>query len=162
MHLNPVLINSYLNLVYQKDEEKVQTASKELRTKLFKLKMALSSLHLFDNKIYFAYKMIQILSTIESINKSTGAYVGLRINFIVIEQLKIKYQKLKYRYNQIYHIKSKNFEKIQMMREKFKEFQKFEDKFSHEFCLFLTPTFNNKRVGLLNSEIEEFNQKQIS
>ena len=85
MHLNPVLINSYLNLVYQKEEDKVQTASKEIRSKLFKLKLAISSLHLFDNQIYFAYKMIQILSTIESINKSTGALIGLRINFIVIE-----------------------------------------------------------------------------
>lgn len=161
LHVNPVLLNSHFSLIHQKDPKKIKEASNELRNKLFKLGMAIGSIHLFDNTIFFSYKMISILNMIESINKTTGIMVGLRINFVILEQLKVKYQKLKYRYNQIYQIKSKNFEKIQMLKEKLADFDATTDKFTQEYCIFLTPTFTTKRVTLLNSEIEEFRSRQI-
>ncbi len=161
IHLNPALLNSHLSLIHNRDPSKVRAASNELRAKLFKLGKAISSIHLYDNTIFFCYKMVNILNLIENVNKSTGQLVGLRINFVILEQLKVKYQKLKYRYNQIYHIKTKSFEKIQLLKAKLVEFEATSDKFTHEYCIFLTPTFSNKKVTLLNSEIEEFRQKQI-
>ena len=64
------------------------------------------------------------------------------------------------RYNQIYHIKSKEYDKIMSFRDKIFEFKSTSSKFTYQYSLFFTPTFTNKKMTLLNSEIEEFTNKQ--
>jgi hypothetical protein len=94
IHLNPSVLSTHLWLYFDKDLEKVKPAMVEIRKKLFKLNGLFSRLYLHDNSIYFCFKMIEILKTIDEIN---GNVFGIKINFVILEQLKVKYQKLKYR-----------------------------------------------------------------
>jgi hypothetical protein len=45
-------------------------------------------------------------------------------------------------------------------RDKIYEFKSVSSKFTYQYCLFFTPTYTNKKMTLLNSEIEEFTNKQ--
>lgn len=94
IHLNPSLLSTHLWLYFDKDMEKVKPASVDTRKKLHKLNTLFNRLYLHDNSIYFCFKMIEILKSIDEIN---GNVFGIKINFVILEQLKVKYQKLKYR-----------------------------------------------------------------
>lgn len=94
IHLNPSLLSTHLWLHFDKDMEKVKPASIDTRKKLHKLNALLNRLYLHDNSIYFCFKMIEILKTIDEVNSNV---FGIKINFVILEQLKVKYQKLKYR-----------------------------------------------------------------
>lgn len=161
LSMNPYLLGTHLALVHTKDQQGINRMGKEIRSKINKLKMSLCGLYLFDNPIYFCFKVVSILNLIEDLNTNSLRRVGLKANFIILEQLKLKYQREKYRYNQIYHIKSKTFDKIDALRQKLIEFDSHKDKFTYQYCLFLTPTFHNKKLTLLNSEIEEYTSKQV-
>lgn len=159
LHLNPMLLDSHLNLLYNKDSKTVASLTREIKNKLHKVSGCLSGLYLFDNPIYFCYKVLNLLILIEDLNQSTFKSVGLKANIVILEQLKVKYQRLKYRYNQLYQVKSKSFDKIEAFRKKLIEFDSLKDKFTYQFLIFLTPTFQNKKLTLLNSEIEELTSK---
>lgn len=45
-------------------------------------------------------------------------------------------------------------------RDKLFEFDSLSSKFTYQYCLFFTPTQSNKKQTLLNSEIEEYANKQ--
>ncbi len=94
IHLNPSLLSTHLWLYFDKDMEKVKPAMIDTRKKLHKLNTLFNRLYLHDNSIYFCFKMIETLKTIDEIN---GNVFGIKINFVILEQLKVKYQKLKYR-----------------------------------------------------------------
>lgn len=157
--MNPRLLNTYLWTYYGGNVEEVNERSMLLRTKIFNLNKYIGGLDHNDTPIYFCYKMISLLNKIEGLNAKELHSVGLRVNFIVFEELQLKYQKLKYRYNHIYHIKSKNFDKIDSFRLKLKEFQSLRNKFTYQFALFLTPTIG--RVLPLKSETEDNSHKQL-
>lgn len=161
LSMNPALLGSHLSVIHGHEQNRINQMGKEIRSKLNKLKMSLAGLYLFDNPIYFCFKIVNILNVIEDLNMNTLRRVGLKAHFIIFEQLKLKYQKQKYRYNQMYHIKTKSFDKIDALREKLIEFDSHKDKFTYQYCLYLTPTFNNKKLMLLNSEIEEYTSKQV-
>lgn len=161
LSLNPVLLGSHLAIVHGNEQNRINQMGREIRSKINKLKISLMGLYLFDNPIYFCYKVVSILNQIEDLNTNTLRRVGLKAHFLIFEQLKLKYQKQKYRYNQMYHIKTKSFDKIDSLREKLIEFDSHKDKFTFQYCLYLTPTFHNKKLTLLNSEIEEYTSKQV-
>jgi hypothetical protein len=159
--LNPTLLGTHIAYVHGRDQNRINVMGKEIRNKFNKLKMSLSGLYIFDNPIYFCFKVVSILNLIEDLNTNTLRRVGLKAHFLILEQLKLTYQRQKYRYNQMYHIKSKSFDKIDAFRQQLIEFDAHKDKFTYQYCLYLTPTFPNKKLTLLNSEIEEYTSKQV-
>lgn len=161
LNLNPIMLGSHLAIVLGNEPGRIGQMGREIRSKFNKVKISLMGLYLFDNPVYFCYKMINILNLIEDLNTNTLRRVGLKAHFLIFEQLKLKYQRQKYRYNQMYHVKTKSFEKIDALRMKLIEFDSLKDKFTYQYCLYLTPTFNNKKLTLLNSEIEEYTSKQV-
>lgn len=159
LHLNSTLIGSHLRMIFKHDPTMVTNMSKDIGSKLNKIKISLQGLYLLDNTIYFCYKLLNFLNLMEDLNQNTFKSVGLKANFVILEELKLKYQRAKYRYNQLYHVKSKSFDKIEELRKKLVEFDTLKDKFTYQYLIFLTPTFQNKKLTLLNSEIEEYTTK---
>lgn len=94
INLNPTLLNTHLWLHHQKDSEMMKLASYEIRKKLHKLGVIFSRFYLHDKPIVFCYKLLEILKAIEEVNNNK---IGMRMSFIILEQLKLKYQKMKYR-----------------------------------------------------------------
>lgn len=159
LNLNWTLISSHLRLLHPNDPALANALVVDIRGRLDKVKTSLQGLYLLDNSIYFCYKLLNFLNLIEDMNQTIFKSVGLKANFVILEQLKLKYQRAKYRYNQLYHVKSKSFDKIEQLRRKLIEFDTLKDKFTYQFMIFLTPTFHNKKLILLNSEIDEYASK---
>lgn len=150
--LHRELIETHLNLVCS-DEDRI-TLSHQIRESLYNIGLILEGVFLHDSPICFAYKMLTLIDALEAFNRGVGAMAGLRASFIVIEELKLRYQKLKYRYNQVYQVKSKLFDRIESLRKKLVEFSSLKDKFTYQFCLFLTPT-DGKVKPILSSEKDD-------
>ena len=161
IHLNPLLLYSHLLAYFKGDVERSRQMLKEFRAKLYKINMLLQHLLLHENAIFFCFKIMQLLENIDTLNKTTAYGTGLRVSFIVFEQLKLKYQKAKYRYNQIYHVRSRKYEKIELFHQKLLEFENLKEKFTYQFSLYLTPTLRGRDVVLLNSEKEEFSRQLL-
>lgn len=161
MQVNPALLQAHLMAHFKGDVTKVEKQLQDLRKAIFELKKGFRNLYLHDLNLFFCNNLYELLDKMDTFNEGLGHKIDLRMNFVVIEQLKVKYQKQKFRYNQMYHLKTKNIKKIQLFREKLLEFQTRHKMFTYQFMLFLTPSLKLGELQQLTIEKEETNNTQM-
>ena len=161
MQVNPSLLHAHLTAHYKGDAAKVEKPLQDLRKAIFELKKGFRNLYLHDLSLFFCNNLYELMDKIDTFNEALGHKLDLKINFVVIEQLKVKYQKQKFRYNQMYHLKSKNISKIQLFRQKLLEFETRHKMFTYQFMLFLTPSLKLGDLQQLTIEKEESNPTQM-
>lgn len=135
LQVNPKHLYTQIRLI---SKGKPEDTLKEYHNRFYHINNLLGALCLYDPEIVFCNKVLNILNAIESTNKHSHVF-GFQLSFIIIEGLKLKYQKAKYRYNQLYVLKTKSYQQIENFRQKLLEFEKNKDKFTYQYCLVLTP-----------------------
>lgn len=123
---------------------KLYSALQKINSKLFKLNCD-------ENSHFFIFAFWELLNEIDNFNKTFFEEIGYTCHFMILEYLRLKWQRKKYRYNKIYHFQSKSFENVLKIQKLFCFFRK-ETRLSIQCNLLFAPIVYK---GLRMEEFDE-------